>query len=88
MDIRGRCDIKYKNFKYCNARIDTLFFQFENDYDSYKLLEKDQSNYKIIIKKFCNPYLKKDKDIKEIINMYEEQKEEEEDISAEVVDNI
>jgi len=74
MDIQARCSFKNKDFKYCNARIDTLYFHFENDYCSYKFLENDPNNYKKIINMFCKSYIN-NKDINKLIEFYEEEHE-------------
>jgi len=72
-DIRARCDIRKKKFTFCYAKYDTLYWHLENDYDTYKLLEKNPNNYKKIIYNYCKQYLKTDNEIKKIIEMYEEQ---------------
>jgi len=79
-DIRLRCDIIETNFTFCYAKYDTLFWHVMNDYNTYKLLEKNPNNYKKIIYDYCKQYLKTYNEINKIIEMYEEQeiKEEEE----------
>lgn len=75
MDIRGRCDPVYdkKNFRYCPARVDTILFHFQNDYNSYKILEKDSTIYKLIIQSFCKKYKMSEIDIEKVIDLYEEE---------------
>lgn len=70
MDIRGRCDIKTNSFLNCPARIDTILFQFENNYDNYKMLEKNPTQYKEIIQKYCKKYKMKNEDIVNVITLY------------------
>jgi hypothetical protein len=72
MDIRGRCDpiIHSKDFVKCPARIDTALFHFENDYDNYKILEKNATKYKLVIKIFCKKIRMSDNDSEKVIELY------------------
>ena len=75
-DIRARCSPS-KDFKKCGARIDTMFFMIENDYECYKALESVNGNKVLItkiIKKFCSQNkLNSIHDKEKVINMYWEQ---------------
>ena len=76
MDIRARCCpiLDKKLIKKCGARVDTLLFHFENDYDSYKLLEKKPNDYVIIITNFILKIgIKNKTDIFNIIKLYEKE---------------
>jgi hypothetical protein len=58
MDIRGRCGFirNGKAFRKCRARVNTAYFHLENDYETYKKLEKSKTKKqtKEIIRKFCH----------------------------------
>lgn len=57
MDIRGRCCPVEKSFKNCPARIDTMCWFFENDYECSKLFETldgDKKSKDKIIFQFCS----------------------------------
>lgn len=53
--------------------MDTILFHFQNDYDSYKILEKDATKYKLIIHSFCKKYKMSEIDIEKVIYLYEEE---------------
>lgn len=62
MDIRSRCDyiLNKKDFKKCQARIDTAIFMFDNDYSFYTMMEnaKNMRSKNAIIRKYLLKVIK------------------------------
>jgi hypothetical protein len=48
MDIRARCMPKHETFTYCSARVDTVLWMIQNDYDAYREIENADDRYEAL----------------------------------------
>ena len=69
LDVRARCMPDEKSFQNCIMRIETIYWLIMNDYDIYKIIEKND-NIDCVKIKIMNDYNLSDKDFEKLKELY------------------